>query len=121
MSITIYNNPKCSKSREALKILEQSGLDFKVIEYLKNPPSVYALERLCKKLKLNPWNIVRRKEALFKSLHPSLDGAPKNKWMITLLSNPSLIERPIVVDGDRAIIARPPDKLYQFLKLPKDS
>lgn len=115
MPIAIYHNPHCSKSREALRLLYESGKALHIIEYLKTPPTIKELTIICKKLALNPWDIVRRKEALFEQLQFSLEGASKAQWLTMLVDNPSLIERPIVINGNKGIVARPPDKIWEIL------
>lgn len=113
--ITIYHNPRCSKSRETLKLLQEEGVEPEVIEYLKDPPSVSELEEILKKLGAEPEAIVRKKEAAFKDL--GLDkGLPERKKLLSILhENPVLIERPIVVKGKKAVIGRPPENARELL------
>ena len=114
--IAIYHNPQCSKSRSTLEILEEKGADLYVIEYLKTPPSATELAAICKKLDLEPTAIIRSKETLFKGLGLSLkDERSPQEWIEILVANPKLIERPIVVKGDQAIIGRPPENVLKLL------
>jgi arsenate reductase len=103
--ITIYHNPRCQKSRTALQYIESVDKDIQIIEYLKNPPSVKELKELLNLLELKPIDIVRKKEALFVSDYK--DGSYTDaQWLKILVENPILIERPIVIKGNKAIIAR---------------
>jgi len=103
--ITIYHNPRCQKSRTALQHIESLDTDVKIVEYLKNPPSVKELKEVLKLLQLKPVDLVRKKEPLFVSKYK--DGSYSDtQWIKILVENPILIERPIVINGDKAIIAR---------------
>lgn len=115
MQVTIYHNPRCSKSRKALDELKQRKADIKIINYMDGSLSAKELTTLCSKLGLNPWHIARRKESRFKELHSELDGAPKEKWAAKMVENPQLIERPIIVVGKKAIIGKDPLQLSRFL------
>ena len=114
-TITLYHNPLCSKSRKVLKLLEDTGKRLRVIEYLEKAPSASTLYMVGKKLRLNPWHMIRRKEPLYLKLHKALDGAPKSQWFKVIAKNPELLERPIVVYGNKAVIARPPEKALDIL------
>lgn len=114
--IAIYHNPRCSKSRCALGILQDKGADIEIIEYLKTPPSSSELAALCQKLDLEAIAIIRSKEALFQELGLSLeDKRSPQEWFRILASNPKLIERPIIVKGSHAVIGRPPENALQLL------
>lgn len=112
--IQVYHNNRCGKSREAIKFLENAGIEFEVIKYLETPPSVDELVILLKKLKYEPIDLVRQKEAVwienFKG--KKLKAAEIIK---ALAENPILIERPIVVIDDKAIVARTLEKLIDFI------
>lgn len=114
--ITIYHNPRCSKSRCALGILQDKDAQLTIVEYLKTPPSALELADICKKLNVEPTAIIRSKETLFKSLELSLDDdrSPED-WFRILADNPKLIERPIIVKGSRAVIGRPPENALELL------
>lgn len=111
-AFTILHNPACSKSRKALEILQQRGVKIKIIEYLADPPSEAELIQIIHALKLPPETIVRKNEARFKELNfdlSSIEEVAKN-----LAANPDLLERPIVVFQNSAILARPPERLLDW-------
>jgi arsenate reductase (glutaredoxin) len=115
MSVIIFHNPRCSKSRETLKLIEARGLKPKIVEYLKTPPSVAELKSILKKLGLKPDAIVRKSEPLYAELglkDRKLDDAA---LIALLVANPILIERPIVVAGSKAVIGRPPETVLAIL------
>lgn len=113
MKTQIFHNPRCSKSREALNLLQEHGEDVEVIEYLKQAPSVKQLTDLVKLLGIKPIQLVRTKEEAFKPYK----GKPlTDKEVIELLANePVLIERPIVIKGKKAVIGRPPQLVIDIL------
>ena len=112
--IQVYHNNRCGKSREAIKIVEASGKEFEIIKYLENPPTFDELELLLKKLNYQPLDLVRQKESIwterFKGKKLSNEEIIK-----ALVENPILIERPIIIFKDKAIVARPPEKLNDFI------
>ena len=94
--LRIYHNPRCSKSRESLRLLEERDLQPEVIEYLRAPPSVEELGRICARLGVEPIEIIRTKEKRFKELGLSVgDERSRQEWLQILHDNPVLIERPI--------------------------
>jgi arsenate reductase len=111
---TIWHNPKCSKSREALKLLEAKGDDFTVIKYLEETPSRSEIEALLKKLGISARELMRTKEDLYKELGLA-EVQDEAKLIDALAEHPRLIERPILVDGNRALIGRPVEKVIDFL------
>ena len=114
--VTIYHNPRCSKSRQTLALLEERNLDIDIIEYLKDPPSVATLEKLGKAMGLEPLDFMRTKEKLFKELGLSKADKRSNKdWFQLMHDNPVLIERPIVVYEDRAVLGRPPENVLKII------
>jgi arsenate reductase len=113
---TIYHNPRCSKSRSSLSILEAKGLEIEEILYLETPPSKETLAELCQMMHLKPRQIIRSGEALFKELGLNLnDDKTDNEWLELLVSHPKLLERPIVRVGDKAIMGRPPENILKIL------
>jgi len=112
MAVTIYHNPRCSKSRETLRLLEERGAAPAVVEYLKTPPSVAELKRILGLLGVGPRDVLRRKEAAEAGLDPALDG---DALIAAMVANPAVIERPIVVAGDKAAMGRPPEKVLEIL------
>jgi arsenate reductase len=115
--ITLYHNSECSKSNEVLKILEEAKVEFKVVEYVDDPPSVATLDSLLKQLRLEPKDLVRRSEDEYTMLKLGLQP-PKSRdaWLKIFHQYPILIERPIVTDGATAVIGRPPNKVADWLK-----
>jgi arsenate reductase len=112
--IRIYHNPRCRKSREALDIIRKAGHEPEIIEYLKTPPSASELKTLLDRMNMKPEEIVRKGEDLYKS---NFKGKNLNdaEWLKVLVNHPKLIERPIVVSGDRVILGRPPEKVREIL------
>ena len=113
--ILIYHNPRWGKSRESVKILEDLNVEYEIVDYLNNPPSADELQSLAKKMGIKARDFTRTKEAVFKELNlkPHLDD---DHFMFQKMSeNPKLIERPIVVKGDRAVLGRPPEKVEDLL------
>lgn len=113
--ITIYHNPRCSKSRQTLALLEEEGVPHKVVEYLKEPPSVSELKRILKKLGLKARDIVRTGEAVYAELGLKDRDVTDDELLALMVENPILIERPIVVSGDKAAIGRPPEYVLKIL------
>lgn len=111
----ILHNPRCSKSRQALALLTDKGIQPEVIEYLKTPPSVAQLDDICTKLAVEPEAIVRKKEDLFKSLGLAGQDLTRQQWLQTLHEHPKLIERPIVIHGGQARIGRPPENVLELV------
>ena len=111
---TIYHNPRCGKSRAALAILAQHGTEPLVVEYLKTPPSKDELRAILKKLGMKPEQLVRKGEQIYKEKFANT-GLSDDQWLDALSNYPILIERPIVIIGDRALIGRPPEKIAELL------
>lgn len=115
MSVTIYHNPRCSKSRQTLQLLKERGVEPEIVEYLTTPPDAPTLDRLLTKLGLEPRALMRRKEAPYRALNladPSLSRAALIRAMV---ENPILIERPIVVKDGRAALGRPPEAVLDII------
>ena len=115
MAVVIYHNPRCSKSRETLTLLEGKGVKPKIVEYLKEPPSAAELKAILKKLGLAPRELMRRKEPPYAAL--KLDNAKLSDDALVkaMIENPVLIERPIVVNGAKAALGRPPEDALKIL------
>jgi arsenate reductase len=113
-ALTIYHNPKCSKSRETLELLRGRGIEPRIVEYLKSPPTAAELAAIVKQLGIRPEALVRKGEDIYKSRYAgrSLTDA---EWIEALVRDPILIERPIVVAGGRAAIGRPPERVLELL------
>lgn len=113
-SVRIYHNNRCSKSRAACQLIAEKGIDAEIVDYLKTPPSHEELRELLRKLGMRPSELVRRGEAVFKE-HYAGCSLSDHEWLEALLTHPILIERPIVVRGDRAVLGRPPEKVLELL------
>ncbi len=112
--IKIYHNNRCRKSREGLEILENSGKEFQIIKYLEDTPSKVELKELIELLGIKPIDLIRKNEAIWKS-----DFKDKNlnddEIVDAMIKNPKLIERPIVINGNKAIIGRPPSLILDII------
>lgn len=115
MAVTIYHNPRCSKSRQTLALLEAHGVKPRVIEYLKTPPDRATLVALLRKLGVPAGQLVRRKEPEFKTLGLDAPGVSDDDLLDAMASHPRLIERPIVVVDRQARIGRPPEAVLEIL------
>lgn len=111
----ILHNPRCSKSRAALQLLESRGVDFEVVKYLENPPSEKELRQILTLLGIKPVELVRKGEPLFKELELSDKKLSDQQWIQLLVEHPKLIERPIVVHNGKAAIGRPTEKIKSIL------
>ncbi|WP_312818326.1 arsenate reductase (glutaredoxin) [Pseudomonas sp.] len=113
--LTLYHNPRCSKSRGALELLEQRGLAPTIVRYLETPPDAATLKALLGKLGIAPRQLLRSGEDEYRSLdlaNPALSDA---QLIDAMVNHPKLIERPILVAGDKAVIGRPPEKILEIL------
>jgi arsenate reductase len=112
--IKIYHNPRCRKSREGLEILQNSGQAFEIKEYLKEIPSTDELASLIKLLGISPIDLVRKNEAIWKENYKG-KTLSDSEIITTMINNPKLIERPIVVNNNKAIVGRPPENIKRIL------
>lgn len=112
--ITIYHNPRCAKSRQTLAIIEENGKDAVVREYLKNPPSHDELKEVIAMLGISPEQLIRKGEAIFKEKFKG-KKLSDDEWVKAMVEHPKLIERPIVIQGKKAVIGRPPEKVLEIL------
>ncbi len=112
--ITIYHNPRCSKSRECLQALEASPEKITVVEYLKEPLNAIELKGLLKKLNMKAREVVRKKESLYIEKYKG-KSLTETQWLNILAQNPILIERPILVKENKAIIGRPTERVKELL------
>jgi arsenate reductase len=113
--IIVYHNPRCSKSREAIAILEDSGKKFSVKEYLKETPSLAEIKDLISLLAINPIDLIRKNEDEYKSLIKD-KNLNDDQLLLILSENPKLIERPIVITNNKAVIGRPPSLIIDLIK-----
>ncbi len=115
MSVKIYHNPRCSKSRQTLQLLEEQGAQVEIIEYLKTPPSADELDNILTLLDMQPRELMRKNEAEYKATgmdNPDLDRAALIAGMV---NTPKLIERPIVLANGKAAVGRPPERVLAIL------
>lgn len=115
MSVKIYHNPRCSKSRQTLQLLEQNSAQAQVIEYLKDTPSRLELQTVLSLLKLQPRELMRKGEAIYKELQLGDDALSDDQLIDAMLQHPILIERPIVLANGKAAIGRPPESVLGIL------
>lgn len=116
MSVTIYHNPRCTKSRQTLKLLRDQGIEPRVVEYLKTPPTKAELTRLLDMLGKAPREIMRKKEAPYKEQDLGRQDLDRDHLLDAILEHPVLLERPIVViDDEKAAIGRPPENVLEIL------
>jgi arsenate reductase len=111
--ITLYHNPHCSKSRAVLSLLREQQLDFKIIEYLKTPPNSSTLHEILEKLHGSAAQLVRTSEKEYQTLN--LAQADKYRLIDAIVEHPNLMQRPIIVSKDRAVIGRPPELALTIL------
>lgn len=109
----IYHNPRCGKSRSACALIAERGVDAEVVEYLKHPLGRDELRALLDKLGLKPQDLIRRGEAVFKE-HFAGKALDDEEWIDAMVAYPILMERPIVVRGERAVVARPPERVAEL-------
>ena len=110
MNIKIYHNPRCSKSRQTLALLEKETNDFKIIEYLKNPLSFDEIKEIVERLAIKPIDLVRKNEQIWKDNYKGKEMTDI-EIIKAMEKNPKLIERPIVIKDNQGVIARPPEKV----------
>ena len=115
MPITIYHNPKCSKSRQTLKLLEEQATGIDVIEYLKDPPTVKKLKVILSLLEISPRDLMRKKEAEYKELGLNNSNLNNEDLIGSMANHPILIERPIVLANGKAALGRPPENVLNII------
>lgn len=112
--IQVYHNNRCSKSRDAVQILTENNHPFEIIDYIKTPPTAAALQTVISKLKITPFELIRKNESIFKENFKNKHFSDA-EWIEVLIKHPNLIERPIIINGQKAVIARPPEKVFEVL------
>ncbi len=115
MSVTIYHNSRCSKSRQTLALLEEKGIEPEIVEYLKTSPDTSTVKNLLSMLNLSPRELMRKGEAIFKENNLADDSLSDDQLISAMVENPILIERPIVVSNGKAAIGRPPESVLDIL------
>ncbi|WP_324733825.1 arsenate reductase (glutaredoxin) [Pseudomonas paeninsulae] len=113
--LTLYHNPRCSKSRGALQLLEERGLTPTIVRYLETPPSAAQLNDLLGKLGIGARQLLRSGEDEYRTLNLADPGLSEAQLIEAMVAHPKLIERPILIVGSRAIIGRPPEKVLEIL------
>lgn len=115
MSVTIFHNPRCSKSRQTLQLLRDKGIEPDIVEYLKTPPSVAEIKKLLGLLDMAPRELMRKKEARYVERNLADENLPDAHLINAMHADPVLIERPIVVKGEKAVLGRPPENILDLL------
>ncbi|HAW29428.1 arsenate reductase (glutaredoxin) [Gimesia maris] len=113
--ITIYHNPRCGKSRQTLSLIQEAGQEPQIIEYLKTPPTATELDSLLKKLKMEPRELMRKGEDVYRELKLAEKELSRDEAIELMIAHPKLIERPIVVKGRQAVLGRPPENVNALL------
>ena len=112
---TIYHNPRCSKSRQTLALLEENNIAPEIVEYLQNPPDTQTLAQILNMLGLKPRELMRRKEAAYAENNLADDTLSDNALIQAMIDHPILIERPIVISDRRAVLGRPPENVLELI------
>ena len=115
MTVTIFHNPRCSKSRATLALLEEKGVTPKIVTYLDTPPSAVELDGILKALGKDPRELMRKGEDPYKALGLDDESLSRDALIKAMVENPILIERPIVVNGKKAAVGRPPESVLEIL------
>ena len=110
----IYHNPRCGKSRQTLQMINDARKDIEIIEYLKDVPNEEELKSIIKLLGIAPDQLLRKNEAIFKEKFKGKSYTDE-EWIKIMIENPKLIERPIVIDGEKAVLGRPPENVLSLL------
>ncbi len=112
--IKIYHNPRCRKSRETLELLQSQSIDPEIILYMKETPTKKDIKALLKLLDIKPQELIRKNEPIYKEKYKD-KKMTATQWITAMTTYPQLIERPIVIHGDKAVIARPPERVEEIL------
>ena len=115
MTVKILHNPRCSKSRATLNLLRDKGIEPEIVDYLETPPSAAEFENILSKLNLGPRDVIRRGEKVYKELELADDNLSDTALITAMVGNPILIERPIVIKGDKAALGRPPENVLEIV------
>ena len=115
MTVKIYHNPRCSKSRQTLQLLKEQGIEPEVIEYLKTPPSAEELDGILQKLGMQPRELMRKNEAEYKATGMNDETLDRQTLIQGMVNTPKLIERPIVLANGKAAVGRPPENVLKIL------
>jgi arsenate reductase len=115
MQVVIYHNPRCSKSRQTLQLLQDRGIEPEIIEYLKTPPGKTKLREILKLLGMKPRDLMRSKEAAYREAGLDQDDLSDEQLISAMIEHPVLIERPIVLANGKAALGRPPEQVLEIL------
>lgn len=115
MRVIVYHNPRCSKSRATLALLEEKKLDLEVIDYLKHPPSPEQLGRILALLEIGPRDLMRKNEAPYRELGLDDDSIGRDALVAAISAHPILMQRPVVLANGKAAIGRPPERVLEIL------
>ncbi|WP_028115662.1 arsenate reductase (glutaredoxin) [Ferrimonas senticii] len=115
MTTTIWHNPRCSKSRQTLALLQQQGIEPVIVRYLETPPTIAQLDQALTQLGIEPLALIRRQEALFAELGLKDAELSRQQWLAIMTQHPKLIERPVVLHQGKACIGRPPENVLALL------
>lgn len=115
MTVEIYHNPRCSKSRQTLQLLNNQGIEPEIVEYLKTPPDRATLERILDMLGLEPRDLMRKKEKEYKENNLADPDLSREQLIDAMIAHPKLIERPIVIKNGKAALGRPPEKVLEII------
>lgn len=115
MSMTLYHNPRCSKSRQALALLQERGFEPNVVRYLEAPLDTEALQTLLQQLSMSARELLRAGEKVYKSLNLGEEGLSEQALISAIAEHPILMERPVLVCGERAVIGRPPERVLELV------
>lgn len=115
MQITIYHNPRCSKSRQTLALLTEQGIEPDIVEYLENPPDHQHLDSILRGLSMEPRDLMRKNESEYKEQGLDNEELTRGELIDAMIESPRLIQRPIVIMGDRIAIGRPPEAVLEII------
>ena len=115
MTVTIYHNPRCSKSRATLSLLQENGISPVIVEYLETPPSSAELRTILEKLGIEPRGLMRKQEEPYKILNLADKNLDQDALIKAMIDNPILIERPVVLNGGKCALGRPPENVLKIL------
>jgi len=115
MTVIIWHNPRCSKSRQGLALIENQDIEPTIVRYLEDPPSAGELDRVLALLDMAPRGLMRRKETIYKELGLEDEALSRTQLITAMVENPKLIERPVVINGDRAALGRPTEAILEIL------
>lgn len=115
MSVKIYHNPRCSKSRATLELIQGAEADPEIVKYLETPPSAEELDQILTMLGIDPDGLMRKREAEYREAGLDQPGLTREQQIEKMVAFPKVIERPIVVNGSRAAVGRPPEKVLEIL------